>query len=59
VAHDPQGDGGSTADALSAEVANTESNLVNWVDWHRGHCGTVSERTSISNSWLQAVQAYS
>jgi hypothetical protein len=45
--------------ALSLGLAGTDSSLLKSVDWHCGHRGTVSERTRVSNVWVQRVQAYS
>lgn len=47
------------AEADAPGVAKTDSNFSSAVDWQLGHWGTVSERTSASNWWLQLLQAYS
>jgi hypothetical protein len=42
-----------------ADVANTESFFSSSVEWQLGQSGTVLERTRVSNSWPQDLQAYS
>jgi hypothetical protein len=49
-------EGASGADAV---VANTDNCFSNWIEWHWGHSGTVSERTRASKWLLQSLQAYS
>jgi hypothetical protein len=53
-----QGLGGAEAVDTTA-VEKTDSSFSSAVDWHWGHCGTVSERTRASKVAWQSVQAYS
>ena len=43
----------------AALVAKTDRSFLSSVEWQSGHSGTVSARTSVSNSFPQPWQAYS
>lgn len=55
----PQGPGMDGAGVEVAVVEKTDSSFSSAVEWHCGHSGTVSERTSASNVVWQSLQAYS
>jgi hypothetical protein len=57
---EPQGPGAAGADfAVDTAVEKTDSFFSSSVEWQLGQSGTVSERTSVSNSWPHLVHAYS
>jgi hypothetical protein len=57
---EPQGPGAAGADfVVDTAVEKTDSFFSSSVEWQLGQSGTVSERTSVSNSWPHLVHAYS
>jgi hypothetical protein len=55
----PQGLGMEGAGVEVAVVEKTDSSFSSAVEWHWGHSGMVSERTSVSKVVWQSWQAYS
>ncbi len=51
--------GKAGAAPLEAVVAKTDNCLSNSFDWQFGHCGSLPDRTRVSNRWPHAAHAYS